>query len=58
MSVALGIQHAVRVRHVAVCGQHRYTIFSHIISQGARFSGKKNVIEHKMRVLIFSSNFI
>ena len=30
--VALGIQHAMRMRHVAICGLPRSTIFSHIIS--------------------------
>jgi len=33
-------------------------IFLHIISQKTRFSKKKkNVTEHEMRVLIFSTNF-
>jgi hypothetical protein len=30
--VALGTQHAMRVNHIASCGLHRSTIFSHIIS--------------------------
>jgi len=32
------------------------TIFFHIISSKARLSRKKKVIEHKMCVLIFSTN--
>jgi len=54
--VALGIQHAMRVRHIVICGMPRYTVFFHIISQTARL--KKNVIEHKMCVLIFSARFV
>jgi hypothetical protein len=32
--------------------------FLHIISQTARFSGGKKVIEHKMGVLIFTTTFV
>jgi len=41
--VALGIQHAARMRHIAICGLPRSTIFSHIISQTVRFSKKKSL---------------
>jgi hypothetical protein len=54
VSVALVIQHAMRMRrttHVVNRGLSGSTIFSHIISQKARFS--KNVTEHKMCVLSF-----
>jgi hypothetical protein len=30
--VALGIQFAMRMRHIAICGLHCFTIFFHIIS--------------------------
>jgi hypothetical protein len=38
--VALFIQHAMRMRHIAICGLPRSTIFLHITSQTARLRKK------------------
>jgi hypothetical protein len=54
--LALGIQHAMRVRHIVFFALPGSRIFFHIISQTARFL--KNVVEHKMFVLIFSTTFV
>jgi hypothetical protein len=38
MFVALGIQHAMRMRRIVICDPPRSAIFSHIISRTASFS--------------------
>ena len=53
--VGLAIHHAMRMRHVVICGLSGSIITIHIISQTARFS--ETVTEHKMCVLIFSTTF-
>jgi hypothetical protein len=39
--VALVIQHAMRIRHIAICGPTTSYVFFIIISQMARFSKRK-----------------
>jgi hypothetical protein len=54
--VTLCIQHAMRMRHIAICGLHRSTIFPTVSHKRHDFRMKK-VTEHKMCVLIFSTTF-
>jgi len=49
---ALGIQHAMHIRHIVICSLPLLQYFSHIFSLTARFSKEKKT-EHKMFVLIF-----
>jgi len=63
--VALGIQYATRMHYdlgLSSCiidlGLSGCTIFSTVSHKWHDFRRKKNVIEHKMRVLIFSTIFI
>jgi hypothetical protein len=49
VSVALGIQQAMRMRCIVICGLLGCSIFFHIISQMAGFS--KGIIEHKICAL-------
>jgi len=58
VSVALVIQHAMRIRHIVICGLSGYTIFfSHYLINGTIF-GKKKVTEHKICFLLFSTTFV
>jgi len=56
VSVDFVTQHAKRMRHIVISSLPGSTIFFHIISYTAGFYIKK-VIEHKMCVLIFYTNF-
>ena len=58
VSVALVIQHAMRMPHIVICGLSGYTIFfSHYLINGTIF-GKKKVTEHKICFLLFSTTFV
>jgi hypothetical protein len=54
--VTLGTQHALRMHYMVICGLPRSTVFFYFISGTARFTKKKSFTEHKMCVLIFSTN--
>jgi len=53
--VALGKQHAMRVRHIVICALSGSTIFSTLSHTWHDF--RKKVTEHKMCVLTFPTNF-
>ena len=55
--VALGIQHAMIMHHIVICGLPRFTIFFPITSN-SRIIERKNFTEHKMCVLNSSEAFV
>ena len=56
--VALGIQHAMSMCHIVICGLFRSTTFFDIFSQTSLFLGEKNVTEHQMCALVFSKTVV
>jgi hypothetical protein len=53
--VALGIQHAMRMRHIFMLPAPLYKIFPHYLINDTIF---EKVNEHKMCVLIFATSFV
>ena len=58
MFVALGVQHAMRLRHIVICGLSGCAVFFNIISQTARYSKEKNKLLNMTRgsVQLLSKN--
>jgi len=54
--VALGIKHAISMRHIVICGLPGSTIYFYDMSNGTIF--EKKVIEHKMCVCWFCLQFL
>jgi len=53
--LSLGIEYAMRMHYIVICGLPVSKIFFHIFSKIARLS--KKVIEHKICILILSTTF-
>jgi hypothetical protein len=53
----LGIQQAMRMRHIFICSLHSSTVFFHITSKWCDFQ-KKNAIKQKKVCCDFLYNFV
>ena len=56
--VALGTQHAKHMRHMVICALPALQYFSTLIHKRQDLKKKKKVIEHDMRVSIFSTTLV
>jgi hypothetical protein len=52
------IQHAMRMRHIVICGLSGSTVFLFTLCNKRHIFRKKKIIEHKFCLLIFSTNFV
>jgi hypothetical protein len=57
VSVALVIQHAMRIRHIVICGPSGTAVFFHFISKNDTMFEKK-VTERKIYILIIRIIFV
>ena len=57
--VALGIQHAMRMRYIVICSLARCTIFfTHYLIKDTIFEKKNILLNTKCVFLIFSTTFV
>jgi hypothetical protein len=56
--VDVSMQHAMHMRHIAICGPSASTVFFTSSLVNNTIVKEKNVIEYIMRVLFFSTNFV
>ena len=57
VSVALVIQHAMRMQHIVICDLSGYTIFLHISHKRPDFR-KEKILNIKCMFFIFSITFV
>jgi len=56
--VALSIQHAMRMRHIVICGLSDPDIFLHIISKRQDFRGENTKLLNRKCVSVFCTTYV